>query len=71
MPSQKVIIYVPGMKPKPPPQVHREALWRCVCEGVRRADPRAAESLAQQPDVFQVASWAALFYDEQRDYELE
>lgn len=59
------------MKPKPPPEVHREALWRCMCEGVRRARPEAAESLARRPEAFQVASWAALFYDEIRDFDLD
>ena len=71
MPASKVIIYVPGMKPKPLPEEHRATLWRCLCEGVRRVKPHLAEELSAQPEVFRLASWASLFYDEHRSLELD
>lgn len=61
------ILYLPGIKPKPPAGVHRAALWRCLLEGVRRIDARAAAEMARQPGCFQLISWSHLFYDTQRD----
>lgn len=71
MPARKAIIYVPGMKPKPLPEEHRATLWRCLCEGIRRIDPGAAEKFAAAPEDFRLASWASLFYDEHRPVELD
>lgn len=65
--SKDIIIYVPGMKPKPPVADHRETLWKCILEGVRRADRSAAQSLALRQDMFQLIGWTSLFYSEQRD----
>jgi len=58
------IIYVPGMKPKPPPADHRAMLWRCLLDGVRRADLRWVEPLRARPDIFELAAWSMLFYNE-------
>lgn len=69
--SGPAIIYVPGIKPKPPAAVHRAALWRCLLEGVRRADPPAAVELARHAGSFNLVSWAHLFYDAQRDIALD
>jgi hypothetical protein len=55
------IIYVPGKNPKPPAQVHRELLLRCLLEGVRRIDPQAAADIAAQ-DAFTTVAWSQLFY---------
>ena len=65
--SKDIIIYVPGMKPKPPAEDHRETLWKCILEGVRRADRTAVRSLALHKEVFQLISWTNFFYSEQRD----
>ncbi|MFQ5634488.1 MAG: hypothetical protein ACE5G3_04055 [Gammaproteobacteria bacterium] len=59
------IIYVPGMKPKPPAEDHRAMLWRCLLDGVRRADPSWVEPLRDRPDVFELAAWSVLFYHQQ------
>lgn len=59
------------MKPKPPPALHRDTLWRCMCEGVRRAHPATAVELSSQPEIFRLAAWAPLFYDEERNIELD
>lgn len=69
--NEPLIIYVPGIKPKPPSGVHREALWRCLLEGVRRAEPQAAADLARHPGCFQLVSWAHVFYETQRDLALD
>lgn len=46
-------------------------LWRCVLEGVRRADPEAAASLAAAPDCLRLALWGHLLYPEYRDIRLD
>ena len=63
------IIYVPGMKPKPPAEQHRAMLWRCLLDGVRRADSGWVEPLSSEPDVFELAAWSSLFYHEQTSIE--
>jgi hypothetical protein len=65
------LIYVPGLRAKPPPEVHRALLWKCLLEGVRRADGAAAESLARAPEVLRLAAWGHLFYPEYRDPRLD
>lgn len=59
------IIYVPGMKPKPPATDHRAMLWRCLLNGVRRANPDVVAALETRPDIFELAAWSTLFYHEQ------
>ena len=69
MTGETQIVYVPGMQPKPPVEAHEELLWRCLLNGVGRADPSAARDLAQSRDSFRVAPWSRLFYDEQTEVE--
>ncbi len=69
--SEPLIIYVPGIKPKPPAAEHRAMLWRCLLEGVRRADPEVAADLAHHPSCFTLVSWSHLFYDEKRDLAID
>jgi len=59
------IIFVPGMKPKPPAVDHCAMLWRCLLDGVRRADPDWVEPLSATPEIFELAAWSTLFYREQ------
>ena len=65
------ILYVPGLRAKPPPAAHREILWRCLLEGVRRADPVAAGWLAAAPECLHLVLWGHLFYDQYRDVGLD
>jgi len=58
------IIFVPGKNPKPRPQEHRTQLWRCLLRGVEQADTDLAKSLAQHEDIFQLASWNYLYYEQ-------
>ena len=60
--GERTILYIPGIKPKPPASVHRENLWRCLHEGLRRASPNVAAELAADPDCLQIAPWPHLFY---------
>lgn len=63
------IVYVPGMKPKPPVADHEANLWRCMLHAVRRNDPALAAELETQRDTFRVAAWGKLFYDEHTSIE--
>jgi hypothetical protein len=64
-------LYVPGVRAKPPPAVHRAILWRCLLEGVRRADSAAAAGLAAAPECLRLALWGHLFYAQYRDIRLD
>lgn len=66
MQGSPVIVYIPGLKPKPEPQLHREQLLRCLTEGVRRIDPRTAAEISTG-DAFQVVDWTYEFYRMHRD----
>ena len=65
------LIFVPGMKPKPPPAVHRHALWDALRFGLERVDPALSEALSLRMDCFWLVSWTYLFYGVHRDFELD
>ena len=65
-----MIIYIPGLKPKPEPAQHREQLLRCLAEGVRRINPGIADAL-KEPGIFEVVSWTYDFYGQHRDIGLD
>jgi hypothetical protein len=66
--AESRIIYVTGMKPKPPPEEHRAALLRALTAGVARVRPAAAERLNENPERFTLVSWTQLLYKSlQRD----
>jgi hypothetical protein len=71
MSKRNSIIFVPGIRPKPPAEQHRQALWECLIEGVRRANPAVAQSLAACSDQFQLVPWSKLFYGAYRDIQLD
>ncbi len=62
-----LIVFVPGMKPKPHPSEHSEAIWRCLVEGVRKVDPDLAAALPGREGIFSLAAWTHLFYNEFRN----
>ncbi len=66
-----LILYVPGLLPKPEPEVHKEALCRCLLEGVRRADPDVADAIRGSGHGFDAVCWTYDFYGEHRDFELD
>jgi hypothetical protein len=61
------IIFVPGLKPKPPPEIHRRELMRVLLAGLERRRPLAARRLAEDPERFVLVSWTRLFYGTERD----
>lgn len=63
------IVFVHGRKPKPSPEQYRPALFRCLVEGVRRADPEVADELSRQEGCFRLARWSDLFYASERDFQ--
>lgn len=65
------IVYVPGMKPKPPPDAHRAALLRVLLSGLERVKPEAARMLHQHADRFELVSWTFLFYGSYRNLEID
>ena len=65
-----LIIYIPGLKPKPRPDLHRTELLRCLFEGVRRRDPQTAADL-EDDGAFELVSWTYDFYGEYRDIALD
>jgi len=66
-----LIIYIPGLLPKPEPEVHKDALYRCMLEGVRRVDPGVAEKIRASEHSFDIVSWTFDFYREHRDIALD
>lgn len=61
------ILFVPGLNPKPPPELYRPELLRVTLAGLERARPRAAQWLAANPDAFLLVAWTYLFYGAHRD----
>lgn len=57
---------MPGLMPKPPADIHRNALAAALAAGLDLigADPAPAEA-------FELYSWTGKFYGEDRDYELD
>lgn len=70
-PGPPLIIFVPGLLPKPEREVHREALFRCLLAGVRRVDMEVAAAIEARPAAFDIVSWTYDFYREHRDFEID
>ena len=68
---QPRIIYVPGLLPKPEPDVHREALLRCLLAGVERIAEDIAHVIGSTPGAFDIVSWTFDFYHEHRDFGID
>jgi len=70
MADAPLIVYIPGLKPKPEASLHLEQLLRCLLEGLRRIDPAVADDV-RQCDAFRLISWTYDFYGEYRDIALD
>ena len=66
-----LILYVPGLLPKPEAGVHRQALRRCLLAGLQRHDAGVAEEIAAAERSFDLVSWTYDFYREHRDFALD
>lgn len=62
------IFFVPGKNPKPPPDLHRTQLLRCLLHGVRRIDADVAAAI-EACNCFSLIAWNGLLYDTARDIE--
>ena len=71
MSTDPKIIYVPGLLPKPPEDVHRDALLRCLMSGIERIDGDVAGQIASTETSFEIISWTYDFYGEHRDFALD
>jgi hypothetical protein len=66
-----LILYIPGLLPKPEPGSHKDALFRCLLEGVRSVDAETAQAIAASDHSFDIVSWTYDFYREHRDIALD
>jgi hypothetical protein len=66
-----LILYVPGLLPKPEPGPHRDALFRCLIAGVRRHDEKVALDIASNLHCFDLISCTYDFYKTHRDIALD
>ena len=66
-----LILYVPGLLPKPDFDTHRDALLRCLLAGVRRVDAGIADAIDTQDHHFDIVSWTYDFYGEHRDFSID
>lgn len=66
-----LILYVPGLMPKPEAGVHRAALRRCLLQGLQRHDADVAREIAAAERSFDLVAWTYDFYREHRDYDLD
>ncbi len=69
--DRPLILYVPGLLPKPEPKAHRDALFRCLLAGLRRHDEKVALDIASNLHCFDIVSWTYDFYREYRDIGLD
>jgi hypothetical protein len=66
-----LIIYVPGLLPKPEPGIHRDALLRCLLTGISRVDEDVAAEIEGNSNSFDIVSWTYDFYREHRDFGID
>ncbi len=71
MSQSPLILYIPGLTPKPEYSLHREQVLRCMLEGIRRIDPATADEMAQDEHCFDIVSWTYDFYGVHRDLNLD
>lgn len=71
MSAVPLILYVPGLLPKPQADAHRSALLRCLLAGIERIDESIAADIATDPTAFEIVSWTYDFYGEHRDIALD
>jgi hypothetical protein len=65
--SNRRIIYVTGMKPKPDPAVHRPVLMRVLANALGRFGDEAGTWLHARDENFVLVSWTSLLYSERAD----
>jgi hypothetical protein len=71
MTADPLILYIPGLKPKPQADVHRQQLRRCLLAGLGHIDAGLAAEVAAKSHAFDIVSWTWDFYEEHRDIALD
>jgi hypothetical protein len=71
MSATPLILYVPGLLPKPEAGIHSDALFRCLLAGVRHVDAEAADEIERAERGFDMVSWTYDFYGEYRDFGID
>lgn len=71
MTDAPLILYIPGLLPKPDFDTHRDALLRCLLAGIWRIDADIAEQIAARHECFDVVSWTYDFYRQHRDFSID
>lgn len=69
--AHPIVLYIPGLLPKPEPAAHSDALLRCLLAGMRRVDGRAADAIEATHGSFDIVSWTYDFYREHRDFSID
>lgn len=69
--GEPLMIYVPGLKPKPEPRKHRQQLLRCLLEGISRIDPESAAEMREHDHFFDIIGWTYDFYGAHRNLSLD
>lgn len=65
------LVFVPGMKPKPPPGAHARLILRVLGAALSRVRPGAARLLEEHPERFTLIAWTYRFYQRHRDTALD
>jgi len=68
---ERHVLLVPGKNPKPPVELHRRVLWRCLTAGAHAEDGAAAPDLASLETRFHIADWNHLYYGRDADISAE
>ena len=69
--ADPLIIFVPGLRPKPEPDKHAEAMMRCLRTGISHVDDALANELQTKTDWFDLVDWNFAFYQEYHDIETD
>ena len=69
--QEPLLLYIPGLLPKPDAETHRDALLRCLLAGIQRVDPEVAQQISGHPKSFDIVSWTYDFYGQHRDFALD
>ena len=65
------IIFIPGLNPKPKPELYRAQLTRVLTAGLARSRPDAAVWLAANADAFRLVAWTYAFYGAYSDIAID
>ena len=71
MSDSPLIIYVPGLLPKPDAGTHKDALLRCLLAGIQRIDEQVAMDIESCAESFDIVAWTYDFYGKNRDFGLD